>query len=665
MRTIKGKLTFSVIGIVVISILLTTVGTVVVAANRLIRDQRQSLILNSEKYAEEINTWIESEKMLTEGTAASVAAVGKLDTGFVQSVVDAHAEGHPELLNLYCGTPDKRFIQSNHNAEVEEGYDPTQRGWYIQASQAKGTIVMDPYLDAVTKQMCMTIAAPVIIDGKVAAVIGLDVTLDTVTELTRNINYADGVYGFLVDSSDNYIAHKNDAYEPTKDTAVAVSDVLPGLKDILNGKSGDTKTMKDYDGTRCYFAVAEIEGSGWKLGVAEPTANVTGSLVAMIMVSLVIVVLAIGAVALFVANLIGRTLSPVQMLKQFASGDFSENVTVEKTIPSQYKDEAEQIRTATVEVKQQIRGIILNTKQEAGSISTIAEGTSASMTVLNSDIDGIADAAGRVRAQTDQAKELAESIRVTAQELGYAIENVAKKATEAAAQSSDIMARAGKQRETSVKSTQEAVALYQGTRSELEKAISDSQRVKEIDTLTVEILSISSQTNLLALNASIEAARAGEAGRGFAVVAEEIRQLADNSRMAVDKIRSVTESVVENVTFLSESSAKILDFMNHRVMEDYKGMTGMAEMYERDAVFYSDISSDLGASSQEMTASMAGINESIQNIAELVSEITSHMDVMEKSALDSNENSMTVLSQMEELSRLSEELNRTVASFRV
>ncbi len=38
-RTIKGRLTISVICIVVISIMVTTIGTVIVAGRRLIQDQ--------------------------------------------------------------------------------------------------------------------------------------------------------------------------------------------------------------------------------------------------------------------------------------------------------------------------------------------------------------------------------------------------------------------------------------------------------------------------------------------------------------------------------------------------------------------------------------------------------------------------------------------------
>lgn len=665
LKTIKGRLTISVIAIVIASILLTTVGIIIVAGSRMIDNQTEALQLNADKYAEEINTWIENEKMLASGSADSIQAIGSTDTNVIQSVVDVHASGRSELLNLYCGTADSRFIQSNHEADIPEGYDPVTRGWYQQAAQAGAVVVTDPYWDVITNQMCTTIAAPIYINGELAGVIGLDVTLGTVTDLTGSINYAKGVYGFLADSSGHYVAHQNKAYEPTADTAVAVTDILPGLQNMINGSSSGVKKLTDYDGSVCYFAVSRITGSNWNLGVVVPTSNIIGSLVTMILVAAVIALVVIGFVTVFMAGLIGKMLAPVQMLKQFASGDFSEHTVKEKSIPKEYKNETEQIQTATVEVKQQIRGIILNTKQEAENISTIAESTSAKMTVLNQDITGISDLVNCVTDQTSQARALTERIKGNGQELGAAIESVARKAEEAAEQSGRIMERAGKQHESSKLSANEAIALYQATRGDLEQAIADSQRVQEIDTLTEEILSISSQTNLLALNASIEAARAGDAGKGFAVVADEIRQLADNSKQAVDKIRKVTEGVVQNVAFLSESSGKLLAFMNGKVMEDYKGMTELAEVYQKDAAFYNDISSELGASSGEMNASMTGINESIAAITELMSGIAEFVARMEQSAEHSGENSEAVLKQMEELFRLSELLNRTVASFKV
>lgn len=269
-----------------------------------------------------VHTWMENEKMLAVGAVESIVAGMNTDTDFIQSVVDAHAAGRNELLNLYCGTSDSRFIWSNREIDMPEGYDPVQRGWYQQAAETGNIIVTDPYCDALTGQMCTTIAAPIYVDGELAGVVGLDVTLETVTELTGSINYEDGVYGFLVDSSGQYVAHQNKEYEPTEDTTVGVADVLPELGTMINAEKSNVEKFTDYDGSICYFALAVVEGCGWILGVTVPVANIRSALMSMLAIAAVAVLAVIVFVAVFMTGLIGRMLAPIQTLKQFASGDF-------------------------------------------------------------------------------------------------------------------------------------------------------------------------------------------------------------------------------------------------------------------------------------------------------------------------------------------------------
>lgn len=78
-----------------------------------------------------------------------------------------------------------------------------------------------------------------------------------------------------------------------------------------------------------------------------------------------------------------------------------------------------------------------------------------------------------------------------------------------------------------------------------------SSYMKEIEKVTKLISDISDSTNLISLNASIEAARAGEAGRGFTIVAQEVRKLADQSKLASVKINDIISQLtrkVENIT---------------------------------------------------------------------------------------------------------------------
>lgn len=78
----------------------------------------------------------------------------------------------------------------------------------------------------------------------------------------------------------------------------------------------------------------------------------------------------------------------------------------------------------------------------------------------------------------------------------------------------------------------------------------------QVNEVTSMIGDIAEQTNLLALNAAIEAARAGEHGRGFAIVADEVRKLADQSRSSSVQIESIIAGILNEI---EEAERKIKD----------------------------------------------------------------------------------------------------------
>lgn len=147
-----------------------------------------------------------------------------------------------------------------------------------------------------------------------------------------------------------------------------------------------------------------------------------------------------------------------------------------------------------------------------------------------------------------------------------------------------------------------------------EKMHNDMNQLADIINSMNEVISsinaISSQTNLLSLNASIEAARAGEAGRGFAVVADEIRSLADETKNLTDNMGSFVvrvQQAAEESASSVESAIKSLEEVNSRINEVW-------------------------TLNEENQAHMAGITDSISNLAAVSEEISSSMNEIEAKA---------------------------------
>jgi len=83
------------------------------------------------------------------------------------------------------------------------------------------------------------------------------------------------------------------------------------------------------------------------------------------------------------------------------------------------------------------------------------------------------------------------------------------------------------------------------------------QKGDEINQIVQVITDVADRTNLLALNAAIEAAHAGEVGKGLAVVAEEVRTLSENTQDAAASIAATIDAFGRATTRMIEDSEQV------------------------------------------------------------------------------------------------------------
>ncbi len=184
-----------------------------------------------------------------------------------------------------------------------------------------------------------------------------------------------------------------------------------------------------------------------------------------------------------------------------------------------------------------------------------------------------------------------------------------------------------------------------------ESMASLTHKTQEAIDILALIERVAAQTNLLALNASIEAARAGEAGKGFAVVADEIRNLAEETKDATQKITNIFDEL-EQQTKKAEGSVQILLDVNQSQREvtekvstnfaqirDDVGEIGnqMREQYEhmmRVSSANTEISKsieELNAFGQELMASMGNTMEAADETIDGTNRISNDFDeIMEQ-----------------------------------
>ncbi len=676
MRTIKGKLIVTISAVAVMIMLTGSIGSYLIANSVVNIKVRELQFEKALEKAEEMNGWLAGQIAWVEENANAYEFF--LQEFFQQKNYD-EIKGYLEarllsagdtIMDAYYGFEDHTMLIIN--SEVGSDYDCCERVWYKQAKETGSVIVTDPYVDAFTGKIVVTIAVPLYnSSGEFAGVCGADITTEELVEVLDSLDGEEGGYGFIVDSAGCFVAHPNEAFLPEYSQNTSITEVADGALSGVAAKLSEGQGVvlsEDYDGEEKYFAVVSMQNCGWAVGVVAPRDVVFSELNILVLTSVFICAMGMLLIVSCVILAANRLLSPIADLKQFASGDFREEVSGGRRkhqVGEGFKDELEEIEHATKSVRKQIRESILGTMEEAAGMENIASEAYSNMAELNNGLDEMDQLVEDVTGKAKEVADVTKTISSSSTEFGVVVDGMSLKAAEAAEASGVISARAEKLLQSTTEAKSQASLIYRKVEKELEKALLEVERIETVKTLSQEILSIAAQTNLIALNASIEAARAGEAGNGFAVVAEEVRKLAEDSKSAVDNIQAVINDVVDSVMALKDSSGTLLNFMKEHVIGDYHAMLDTAKQYQEDAVFYDGIAGELGAAAQQMGASVEEMLAALQTVTDMNEVMVHDIDNVASAMQHTNVSSEEILRQMAILERSSRSLRAIVNGFKI
>ncbi|AZC33008.1 methyl-accepting chemotaxis protein [Pseudomonas chlororaphis] len=576
--------------------------------------------------ASNIQTWLTGRILLIENLAQNLA-IDPQSTK-VASLLEQKALTSTFMAS-YLGDASGSFT-IRPDAKMPDGFDPRVRPWYKGAESSSGSTLTEPYIDAATGQLIISVATASRHAGQSIGVVGGDLSLQTLVETLNALDFDGMGYAFLVSADGKILVHPDKAL-----VMKSLSEAYPQNTPRING---DFSEIEVEGKTRIvtFTPIKGLPSVNWYIGLSVDKDKAFSMLSEFRASAIIATVIAVAIIIALLGMLIRVLMQPLHVMTRAmqdiadGEGDLTRRLTI------QNQDEFGILGTAFNRFVERIHGSIREVSSATEHVNEVALRvvSASNSSMLNSD-----EQASRTN-----------SVAAAINQLGAAAQEIARNAAQASQQASDArnLAEDGQQVvDRSILAMNQLSDMISASSSNIETLNSKTVNIGQI--LEV-ITSISQQTNLLALNAAIEAARAGEAGRGFAVVADEVRNLAHRTQESAQQVQTMIEELQvgarESVSTMSNS-----------------------QRHSQDSV---EIANQAGERLNSVTQRIGEIDGMNQSVATATEEQTSvvesiNMDITEINTLNQEgvENLQSTLRACSDLEQQAARLKQLVGSFRI
>lgn len=368
--------------------------------------------------------------------------------------------------------------------------------------------------------------------------------------------------------------------------------------------------------------------------------------------------------SLVIGPLFARTISkPILIItdkaKQIAAGDLTvEDITLKN------RDETGDLAASFNQMKVNLRELLAQVNASSEQVAASAEELMASTEQVTLATNQVAVTIQETASKAMAASQVGDESAKGMEEVAAGFEHIAQSTAIVSETALDSAGEAKHGNEAILSAIQQMNVINQSVASSGKLANQLNERSKEIEKIIEVITQISSQTNLLALNAAIEAARAGEHGRGFAVVADEVRKLAEESRISADQIIALVQEI-------QQDTAKIMVGMKQETKEVAEGLSVMqhaGESFQRIVQSIEKVTvqtEEVSASSQQISAGTKQVAVSVEEMSRMARQSASRSENIASIAEEQLASMQEIAASASSLSRLAEELQGVIHKFKI
>jgi methyl-accepting chemotaxis protein len=529
--------------------------------------------------------------------------------------------------------------------------------WFYEAKEKGKPDWGKPYQDEILNKMCMSYTYPLMDDGEVYAVIGIDIEFTDFAAMVNEISLYETGYAFLLDESNDFIVDPRYTIEDDIDSvgftqlssAIAKQDI--GL--VQEKQDKQITYMSFYKMPNGFTLVTTAKENAVLAGVEEMERFALQLAAGIIIVTIV------------VSIILGTSISR-PIVKSVADMDLMKNGNFTGTKYKVYLKKRNEIGVLTraLDAIQQFMKrtvhTVSNSSQQIKSTSDLLNNVTANLSDKVTNILGVSQ---EIAASMENTAETADNLSEATDHLSDYVTVMSDLNEQGITEIDKIEHRASDIKVKAEGLSAEACSLTTSISKKMKVSIEGSKKVEKIQELSNVILSIASQTSLLALNASIEAARAGEAGKGFAVVAGEINQLADTTQTSAKEIQNITNNVIHTVNDLIEESTRMLDFMETTLLETYKMLSITSETYKSDANYISQMLHEFSTKMKSIMSEVALVMNAFETIKVATGRSSQDSVEIADSVREIADNTFELASEAKEMEQISSVLIKLMGEF--